>query len=143
MQEDFIDRAAITRLLLNNGIDANRHHQESILWDDRYYFFDLLDWGKVFKDILWNLPDYSKKFDCDSFALLVAARVQEKYKVNGCGIAIGDSPWGYHAWNIFAAMAPVNDWFNTFELFYLEPQNGLVYELGEDSGYKAHYVVWG
>ena len=120
--------------------------QKNLLLDSSYYYYGLEDWGKVFADVLMHLPKYSDRFDCDSFALLVAARVQEKYQVNGCGIAIGKSPWGYHAWNIFAAATTRRDsaflYFET-ALLYLEPQNGMVYELDEDSGYKADYVIWG
>ena len=68
MPEDVVDRAVLSRLLLDNGIDSNRNHRQSLLWDERYYCFNLMDWGRVFKDILWTLPGYSKKFDCDSFA---------------------------------------------------------------------------
>ena len=106
-----------------------------LLWDNAFYYFSLEDWGKVFTDILKNMPEYTAdKFDCDNFALLTVTRITEKYKVNGAGVAIGDSPWGYHGWNIFVA--------SPFELFYLEPQTGQIIEL-DDGEYKAHYVVWG
>ena len=104
------------------------------LWDKFYYYYSFEDWLRVFADILANMPKYAKeKFDCDNFALLTCARVMEKYHVNGCGIAIGDSPMGYHAWNIIITET---------ELFYMEPQTGKILDLvGE--GYTAHYVVWG
>ncbi len=140
MQEDVVSKHLLEYFLVDNGIQVER----SLLWDSKYYCFNLTNWGKVFKDILWNLPAYAKdKFDCDNFAMMVAVRIQEKYKINGCGIAIGDSPWGYHAWNIFLAQVYDRVHAGGIALFYLEPQNGMVYEIDEDSGYKAHYVVWG
>lgn len=63
------------------------------LWDSQYYHVCHFDWGRIFEDVLLNMPKYTKdKFDCENFALLVSARVSEKYKLNTCGIAIGDSP---------------------------------------------------
>lgn len=106
-----------------------------ILWDRRFYCVSHSDWGRVFGDVLLNMPKYTAdKFDCENFALLVTARVAEKYRLNSCGIAIGDSPWGYHGYNIFLSDAG---------LFYLEPQNGDVFPVGEDSGYKADLVIFG
>lgn len=108
---------------------------KAILWDRRYYCVSHSDWGKVFGDVLLNMPKYTKdKFDCENFALLVSARVAEKYKLNSCGIAIGDSPWGRHGFNIF---------LSDVGLFYLEPQNGDVFPIEEDSGYKADLVIFG
>lgn len=107
----------------------------TILWDRRYYCVRHADWGRLFSDVLLNMPKYTAdKFDCENFALLVSARVAEKYKLNSCGIAIGDSPWGRHGFNIF---------LSEVGLFYLEPQNGDVFSLEEDSGYKADLVILG
>ena len=131
-EEGMLSKNSLKTILQCSGISIAK----SLLWDERYYYFSLVDWGKAFKDVLFNLPRYTvDKFDCDNMAMLTAVRVQERYKVNGCGIAIGDSPWGYHAWNIFLA--------DGRELFYLEPQDGMIYEIDNDDGYKAHYVVWG
>jgi hypothetical protein len=105
------------------------------LWDSLYYYVSLQDWNEIFIDTLKNMPAYTvDKFDCDNFALLTMARITEKYKLNGVGIAIGNSPYGYHGWNIFIA--------SPLELLYLEPQTGQIMELAE-TGYKADYVVWG
>ena len=109
--------------------------EKQYLWDGNYWYVSHEDWGKVFTDVLLNLPKYiTDKFDCEDFALLVSARVLERYKLNTCGIAIGDSPWGYHGFNIFLSEEG---------LFYLEPQTGDVYPITEDSGYLAHIVIIG
>jgi len=114
---------------------THRGISDDLLWDDYYYYVNLEDWNKIFFDVLKNMPRYTTdKLDCDNFALLMVARIMEKYKLNGCGIAIGKTPMGIHAWNIF-----IN---SPLELLYLEPQTGQVMELNE-GGYKAQYVVWG
>lgn len=114
-----------------NQLDLRAHH----LWDGQYYYVKHENWGKIFADVLLNLPKYTTdKFDCEDFALLVTARVLEKYKLNTCGIAIGDSPMGYHGFNIF---------LSELGLFYLEPQNGDVFFVKENSGYKADLVIMG
>lgn len=105
------------------------------LWDYCYYHVSHEDWGKVFEDVLLNMPEYTRdKFDCENYAMLTVARVSEKYKLNSCGIAIGQSPFGYHGFNIFLSDAG---------LFYLEPQTGDIYSVDEDSGYKAEIIILG
>ena len=105
------------------------------LWDNKYWYVSLEEWGKVFADVLLNMPKYTvDKFDCEDFALLTSAKVSERYHLNTCGIAIGDSPWGYHGFNIFVSEAG---------LYYLEPQDGMLYPVTEDSGYKAQIVIMG
>lgn len=107
--------------------------EQLYLWDHKYWYVGHEDWGRVFHDILLNMPEYTTdKFDCEDFALLTSARISERYKLNGCGIAIGDSPWGYHGFNIFLSESG---------LYYLEPQDGMVYSVTEDSGYKTHIVI--
>ena len=128
-KEYITDKPIITRMLNEANITG-----PNMLWDSFYYYYSFGDWLKVFDDILTNIPKYTTdKFDCDGFALLTVARITEKYHINGCGIAIGDSPMGYHAWNIFITQT---------KLFYMGPQTGTVLDLTGD-GYTAHYVVWG
>ena len=105
------------------------------LWDHKYWYASLEDWGKVFADVLLNMPKYTTdKFDCENFALLTCSKVSERYQLNTCGIAIGDSPWGYHGFNIF---------ITEVGLYYLESQDGMMYPITEDSGYKAQIVIMG
>jgi len=105
------------------------------LWDYCYYYVSHEDWGKVFADVLLNMPEYTRdKFDCENYSMLTVARISEKYKLNSCGIAIGQSPYGYHGFNIFLSDAG---------LFYLEPQTSMVHSIEEDSGYKAEIIILG
>ncbi len=122
------DKNELRRMLHREGINPDK------LWDGYYHCVSFGDWLKIFDDILGNMPKYTKdKFDCDNFALLTVARITEKYHINGCGIAIGESPMGYHAWNIFLTET---------DLYYMEPQTGKVFDL-QGEGYRADYVVWG
>ena len=113
--------------------------QQIYLWDNDYYIVSLEDWGKVFQDVLLNMPKYTaEKYDCENAAMLATARVNEKYQLNTCGIAIGASPFGEHGYNVFVAM--VND---RVQCYILEPQNGLVYDAKEDSGYLPRLIIMG
>ena len=108
------------------------------LWDWSYWYVSLEDWGEIFRDVLLNLPKYSRRFDCENFALLVLARVTERYGLNTCGVAVGESPFGEHGYNLFAA-----DVDGKLKLFILEPQNGMVYPVSEPEGYKPRLVILG
>ena len=112
--------------------------RELHLWDNRYFYCSLEDWGKVLEKVLLNMPKYTtEKFDCENFAMLTSARTSELFKFNTCGIAIGQSPWGYHGFNIFVSEA------DGAKLYYLEPQNSMIYDVTDDSGYKAEFVIFG
>ena len=106
------------------------------LWDNAYWYIYHEDWGKVFKDVLSNFPKYTaERFDCENYAMLCSARVSEKYKLNTCGICIGDSPMGWHGYNVFLSAGMTLD--------ILEPQTGMVYHSDEDSGYIPKLVIFG
>jgi len=109
--------------------------RELYLWDSRYFYCSHEDWGKVLRKVLLDMPKYTReKFDCENYAMLTAARTSELFKLNTCGIAIGQSPFGYHGFNIFVSDAG---------LFYLEPQTGDIFSVTENSGYKAEIVIFG
>lgn len=128
-QEYEVSRRALATKLEILGLKSR------YLWDHHYYYVSHEDWGRVFEDVLLKQPKYvADKFDCENFAMLTTTRILEKYKLNSCGIAIGQSPYGYHGFNIFLSDAG---------LFYLEPQTGMVYDIEEDSGYKAEIVILG
>ena len=78
--------------------------RELHLWDSRYWFTTHGDWGKVFDKVLLNMPSYTaERFDCENFAMLALTRTSELFKLNTCGICIGQSPFGYHGFNIFVS----------------------------------------
>ncbi len=105
-----------------------------LLWDLDYYYVSLVDWGKVLKDVTVGMPKYTvAKFDCENFAMLTAARVSERYRLNTCGIAIGRSPWGEHGYNLLVTEAG---------LIYFDPQTGDFIPV-EDASYQAHLVIFG
>ena len=109
--------------------------RELHLWDNRYWYTTHENWGLVFQKVLLDMPKYTaERFDCSNFSLLASARTSELFKLNTCGICIGQSPWGYHGFNIFPS---------EIGLFYMEPQTSDIYSVTENSGYKAELVIFG
>ena len=109
--------------------------RELHLWDSRYFYCSHEDWGKVLAKVLLDMPKYTaEKFDCENYAMLTSARTSELFKLNTCGITIGQSPFGYHGFNLFISDAG---------LFYLEPQTADIYSVEDNSGYKAELVIFG
>lgn len=92
------------------------------LWDNTYWVVSLEDWKKIFDDVLNNMPLYTaERFDCDKFAMLCASRIYERYQLNTCAVAEGQSPVGEHAFNLFVS------WENDkLTPHVLEPQSGLI-----------------
>ncbi len=116
------------------GMLQSLNLEVSYLWDGQYYYVSLEDWGKVLLDVTKGMPKYTTdKFDCENFAMLTSARVSERYQLNTCGIAIGQSPWGEHGYNILVT---------EHGLIYFEPQTG-DYIPVEDGSYKARMVIFG
>ena len=88
-------------------------------FDNKYYYVSHEDWGVIFADVLLNMPAYTtQKFDCEDFAILVKARVSERYKLNTVAVIIGGTPFGRHGFNMF---------FSDKGLFLLDPQTGDVF----------------
>jgi len=113
--------------------------QHLFLWDYYYYYCPHEDWGKVFEKVLLNMPEYTaEKFDCSNFALLTSVRTSELFKLNTCGIAIGQSPFGYHGFCLFLSSVDNED-----RLFILDPQNGMIYPIEEPEGYKPEILIMG
>lgn len=120
-------------------LKANFPQAELHLWDGWYYYVKHEDWGTVLADVLLGMPKYTKeRFDCSNFAMLCSSRVSERYKINTMGIVVGQSPWGYHGYNLFVSRVDEKP-----SLFILEPQTGDVYTPEEDSGYKPKLVIFG
>lgn len=73
-----------------------------ILLDKQYYYTSWDEWTKIFADVLLNMPERTvDRFDCENFAFLTTARVNERYRLNTCGFAIGMG-WA-HSFNVFIA----------------------------------------
>ena len=103
-------------------------------WDDEYFYTDLNFWKYIFGIVRQNLPAYEKnRFDCDKYAVTVAARVYERFKLNSIGVVIGESPYGYHSWSCF---------FTPDGLYYLEPQTGEIWPANKPGQYKADYILF-
>ena len=124
-----IDANKLSSLLQPLGL------RELHLWDSRYFYCSHEDWGKVLAKVLLDMPKWTaERFDCSNFAMLASARTSELFKLNTLGIAIGQSPFGYHGFNVFVSEAG---------LFYMEPQTADIYDVKENSGYKAELVIFG
>ena len=109
------------------------------LWDNQYFYCSHEDWGKVLEKVLLDMPKYTaERFDCSNFAMLASARTSELFKLNTCGICVGQSPWGYHGFCLFLSRVDNED-----KLFILEPQNGLIYPIEEPEGYKPELLIMG
>jgi len=99
-----------------------------------YYYVSAKDWAEVFSYIYFefDMPSYiESRMDCDDFAILLKALVSYQFKLNCFGFVLGNTPMGYHAWNIFKTD---NGWLQ------LEPQTGKFFELGEH-GYEPEYII--
>ena len=84
--------------------------------DRQYYYATMKKWKEIFSNVLLNMPEYTvDSFDCENFAFLTTSRVNERYHLNTCGIAIGMG-WA-HSFNVFIA----DDGVHT-----LEPETGEV-----------------
>lgn len=71
---------------------------------------------------------------CEDFAFLCMSRITEKYQINGCGVAVGQSPLGYHSFNVFVAWE-----LDKLTAHILEPQTGSI----DPSGYSMDTVIFG
>jgi len=126
--EEFKTTAATLRSL----IMAKGMTMPCWVFDGVYFYVSHEDWGAIFADVLLNMPAYTtQKFDCEDFAILVKARVSERYKLNTVAVIIGDVPQGRHGFNMF---------LSDKGLFLLEPQTGDVLEIGE-KGYKPEWAL--
>lgn len=104
------------------------------LLDSQYYYTTL--WGiqeaVKYARKVYSFPSYkSEKTDCDDFAILMKGLLSAEFGLNDVGIVFGDSPMGYHAFN----MARVED-----RRVLIEPQTGEVFEIGEN-GYIPKEIL--
>lgn len=118
--------------LLDRNIPNLMYH---FIWDGNYYLPTSEEWQKILQEITATRPSYLEdRFDCENFAMWTASMVAQKYQYNSCGVCIGQSPWGYHGFNIIVP--------SDAGLLYYEPQTGDFEEL-DGAGYKADYILIG
>jgi len=99
-----------------------------------YYYVSAKDWAEIFSYIYFefDMPSFTQaRFDCDDFAILLKALVSYLFRLNCFGFVLGNTPMGYHAWNLFRTD---DDWL------CLEPQTGNIFPLGE-RGYTPEYII--
>ena len=98
-----------------------------------YYYTKAEDWAKVFDYIYFKgIPKYeASRMDCDDFAIWMKGLVGANFGLNYFGIVLGNSPWGYHAWNIFRTETG---------FLQLEPQTGRFFDLG-DGEYFPEWIL--
>ena len=99
-----------------------------------YFYTKAEDWAKVFDYIYFSfkMPDYIRaRMDCEDFAVLMKGLVSALFGLNWFGLVMGNTPAGYHAWNLFKAENGI---------WQLEPQTGEFFLLGEKS-YLPQYIL--
>jgi len=99
--------------------------------DAKYYYTDRAGWAEIISDIVFNSPLFQKdKFDCDNFAFRAMSLCAERHGINACGVAIGASPFGRHAWNVI---------YDGEGFVFFEPQTGEFLEI--DGEYHADDII--
>lgn len=123
---------AITRKFLSEFVKS-RGIPSAYYFDGIYKYATLERWGVILWDVLSNIdPWTAEEWDCEDIALLVKSRISERYRLNGCALAIGNTPFGYHAWNMLMTEAG---------LYHLEPQTGELWKVGTGK-YLTDWVLF-
>jgi len=121
-----------TKSALAAAIPHDRIWQGVRLLDGKYWYVSHEDWGKVFADVLQNMPRYTTdRFDCEDFAFLTKCRVTERFRINAFVIVTGLAPFGEHAWNWF---------YDELGWHQFEPQSGEVGDIDSD-GYISKWIL--
>ena len=106
-------------------------------FDSWYYYTDLNGWGKLLPDLIIHSDLYKEdKFDCEDYALKAQVICAERYGLNAFRLCLGNSPQGFHGFNIFYFGEGFMLWEPNggFEL------SGSAFEVGEE-GYLPKYVL--
>lgn len=99
-----------------------------LLLDKRYYYTTTKRWEEIFDDVLLNMPERAAdRFDCENLAFLTSSRVNERYQLNTCAVAIGMG-WS-HTFVVFIADG---------EVYILDPETGEV-----DPTYTVEFLIMG
>lgn len=104
------------------------------LLDTTYYYTTANDWGEVFNWIYFEfkMPQYlTDRMDCDDFSMLLKGLVASFFGLNYFGAVFGQTPAGYHSWNVFRTEDAV---------MQFEPQLGEVIEM-RSGGYLGEWVL--
>ena len=83
---------------------------------------------------VYPFPKYQAAImDCDDFAILMKGLMSAEFGINDFGIALGNTPMGYHAFNT----TRVED-----RRVFIEPQTGEVFETGDTSkNYSCDRII--
>jgi len=83
---------------------------------------------------VYPFPKYKTAVtDCDDFAILLKGLMSAEFGINDFGIALGNSPCGYHAF----CEARIED-----RRVFIEPQTGDVFEMNDtDKNYSCDRVI--
>ena len=104
--------------------------------DRKYWTVSSEDWGKIIRDVLLNMPKYiSERYDCDNFSRTCACRVASKYFLNTMGVVEGEQDGARHKWNLFFS--------DDLDIFMLEPQNSMMYDMSDMGGYVPDELSMG
>jgi len=104
------------------------------LFDSVYYFTTLWGIQEAVRYVrrVYSFPKYEvEQTDCDDFAILMKGLMSAEFGINDFGIALGNTPMGYHAFNLARAE---QNWV------FIEPQTGEIFEMGE-KGYTCDRTI--
>lgn len=110
--------------------------------DSQYVYLSLEDWGKILWDLAFKSSLYKTDvFDCEDYALKAQTVCAERYGVNALRLCIGETPFGYHGFNLLFFG---NEW-GLEGIMLWEPNDGFdhsgeFFKLGE-YGYKPDLVL--
>jgi len=98
-------------------------------WDYHTESIVLTDWTSLKRYV----PEIR---DCDNFAFLFREHLAWDYGINACGVVLGDTPFGYHAWNVVLVkdLKTKQD-----KLIQVEPQRDWMDV--EKRGYRPDFVI--
>ena len=103
-----------------------------------YHYCTKDSWVNAIKHInsAFKFPKYvPARKDCDDFAILFKGLMSACFGLNACGIAIGPTPIGEHAFNMVRGE---NSWF------IIEPQKkdkAQLWPIGGPHGYQPKYIL--
>lgn len=131
------DTKIISDIELGEKIRAIDPNIKWFALDSKYWIPIREKFDEILKRDLLNYKKYeSEKFDCDDFALAIAAHFRELYNLNCVGIVLSYS--GGHAFNLVGIYE--NEDVN---LYILEPQTDeLMRPPSPNPMYKIETVIW-